>query len=118
MYIYERNTHNEPEGIFPDNNYCCLESSAHNEVESKMPTDIWKLKLDGSGERVRLTRMVDRKPWRSSNPVVSPDGKWIAFMVNLHTSEAGYGMGMGLLDLEAWGKSDYAKRWEVPDNMK
>jgi len=118
MYIYEPDTHNEAEGIFPDNNYCCLESSAHNEVDSKMPTDIWKLKLDGSGERVRLTRMVDRKPWRSSNPVVSPDGKWIAFMVNLHTSEAGYGMGMGLLDLEAWGKSDYAKRWEVPDNMK
>ena len=118
-YIYEPETHNECEGIFPnDEHYICLESSAHNEVESNMPTDVWKLKLDGSGERVRITRMVERKPWRASNPVVSPDGKWIAFMVNLHTSEAGYGMGMGLLDLEAWEKSDYARQWELPDNMK
>jgi Tol biopolymer transport system component len=81
-----------------------------------MPTDVWKLKLDGSGERVRMTRMVERKPWRSSNPVVSPDGKWLAFMINLHSSEAGYGMGLGLLDLEAWGKSDYANQWDVPNN--
>lgn len=116
VYIYESRTHNEVEGIFPnDENYICVESSAHNEVDSNMPTDVWKLKLDGSGERVRITRMVERKPWRSSNPVVSPDGKWLAYMINLHTSEAGYGMGLGLLDLEAWGKSDYAKQSEVPD---
>ena len=116
MYSYERGIHNECEGIFPnDENYCCLESTAHNENDSNMPTDVWKLKLDGSGERVRITRMVDRKPWRSSNPVVSPDGKWLAFMVNLHTSEAGYGMGIGLLDLEAWEKSDNAKQWETPN---
>jgi hypothetical protein len=119
LYIYEPGTHNECEGIFPNNeNYICLESSAHNEVDSNMPTDVWKMKLDGSGERVRITRMVERKPWRSSNPVVSLDGKWLAFMVNLHTSEAGYGMGMGLFDLEAWEKSEYSKQWEVPENMK
>ncbi len=119
LYIYEPDIHNECEGIFPnDENYTCLESSAHNEIDTNVPTDLWKLKLDGSGERVRMTRMVERKPWRTSNSNVSPDGKWLAFMINLHTSEAGYGMGLGLLDLEAWEKSDYAKQWEVPDNMK
>ena len=119
LYIYEPGIHNECEGIFPnDENYTCLETSAHNEINSNMPTDLWKMKLDGSGERVRMTRMVERKPWRTSNSNVSPDGKWLAFMINIHTSEAGYGMGLGLLDLEAWGKSDYAKQWEVPDNMK
>ena len=119
LYIYEPGIHNECEGIFPnDEHYTCLESSAHNEINSNMPTDLWKLKLDGSGERVRMTRMVERKPWRTSNSNVSPNGKWLAFMINVHASEAGYGMGLGLLDLEAWEKSDYAKQWEVPDNMK
>lgn len=119
LYIYEPGVHNECEGIFPnDENYICLESSAHNEIGGNNPTDVWRLKLDGSGERVRITRMVERKPWRASNPVVSPDGKWLAYMINLHTSEAGYGMGLGLLDLEAWGKSDYARQTEIPDNMK
>jgi hypothetical protein len=35
-------------------------------------------------------------------------------MLNILGSEAGYGMGLGLLDLEAWEKSEYAARWEKP----
>ena len=119
LYLHELGVYNEPEGIFPnDENFICVESTAYNEDITAPPTDVWKLKLDGINvERVRMTRMFERKPWRSSNPVVSPDGKWLAFMINLHTSEAGYGMGLGLLDLEAWGKSEYAKQWEIPKNI-
>jgi hypothetical protein len=35
-------------------------------------------------------------------------------MVNTYTSEPGFGMGLGLLDLEAWEKSEYAQQWETP----
>lgn len=116
LYIYEPGTHNECEGIFPhDENYTCLESTAKDLKFGKMPTDLWKLKLDGSGQRVRITRMIDRPPWRATNSNISPNGKWLAFMLNIHGSEAGYGMGLGLIDMEAWEKSDYAKQWEVPE---
>jgi hypothetical protein len=117
-YVYEPATHNEFEGIFPGGEYICIESSAHNVINSRTPTDVWKFKLDGSGERVRITRMFERLPWRASNPAVSPDGKWLAYMINLHGSEAGYGMGLGLLDLEEWEKSDYAKQVEVYGNAR
>lgn len=114
-YIDEVTTHNECEGIFPDHEHICLESSCDFE-NMYPPIDLWKLKLDGSGRRVRLTRFFDRAPWRASNSNVSPDGKWLAFMVNTYTSEAGYGMGLGLMDLAAWEESEYAQQWETPQS--
>ncbi|HZG88134.1 hypothetical protein [Paenibacillus sp.] len=113
VYIDEPLTHNECEGIFPDHEYICLESSC-DEVNSYPPLDLWKLKLDGSGRRVRMTRFFERYPWRASNSNVSPDGKRMAFMVNMVNSEAGFGMGLGLFDLEGWEKSPYAQQWETP----
>lgn len=112
-YVDEPLTHNECEGIFPDHEHICLESSC-DFVNHFPPIDLWKLKLDGTARRVRMTRFFDRAPWRASNSNVSPDGKWLAFMVNTYTSEPGFGMGLGLLDLEAWGKSEYAQQWETP----
>jgi len=112
-YITEALTHNECEGIFPDNEHICLESSC-DFYDQFPPVDLWKLKLDGSGRRTRMTRLFDRAPWRASNSNVSPDGKWLAFMVNTYTSEPGFAMGLGLLDLEAWEKSEYAQQWETP----
>jgi Tol biopolymer transport system component len=112
LYISEPHVHNECEGIFPNEEYICLESS--RDFPDKASTDLWKLKLDGSMERCRMTRMIDRYPWRATNSNVSPDGKWLAFMLNILGSEPGYGMGLGLLDLEAWEKSIYAAQWEKP----
>lgn len=113
-YIDEPLTHNEPEGIFPDGEHICLESSCDHE-NSYPPIDLWKLKLDGTGRRVRMTQMINHVPWRASNSNVSPNGKWLAFMVNTYTSEAGYGMGLGLMDLEAWEKSEHSQKWETPN---
>ena len=78
-----------------------------------MPIDLWKLALDGSGRRVRLTRMCDHKPWRATNSNVSPDGLWLAFMTNIQGDEAGYGRGLGLLDLAAWEASPQSQQWET-----
>lgn len=112
LYITEPHIHNECEGIFPTEDYICLESSCDGGPEA--PTiDLWKLKLDGSMERTRMTRMLWKQPWRATNSNVSPDGKWLAFMLNVYGSEPGYGMGLGLLDLEAWEKSAYAKETET-----
>jgi hypothetical protein len=112
-YIDEPLTHNECEGIFPDHEHICLESSCDLE-NYYPPIDLWKLKLDGSGRRVRMTQTIDRPPWRCSNSNVSPDGKWLAFMVNTRSDESGYGRGLGLLDLEAWERSPAAREWETP----
>jgi hypothetical protein len=112
-YIDEPMTHNECEGIFPDHEHICLESSC-DLVNQFPPFDLWKLKLDGSGRRVRMTRMFERAPWRASNSNVSPDGRWLAFMVNTYTSEPGFGMGLGLMDLDAWHRSEFAQQWETP----
>lgn len=111
--IDEPLTHNECEGIFPDHEHICLESSCDFENQYP-PIDLWKLKLDGSGKRVRMTHFFDRVPWRASNSNVSPDGKWLAFMVNTYTSEAGYGMGLGLMNLQEWEKTPQAQQWETP----
>lgn len=119
-YIDEPLTHNECEGIFPDGEYICLESSCDATEETWTTyksragtTDLWKLKLDGSGRRVRMTHMYDRPPWRTSNSNVSPDGRWLAFMVNRHWDEAGYGFGLGLMDLAAWAQTPAAQEWDT-----
>ena len=132
-YINEPNVHNECEGIFPDGEHCCLETS-HDMVPVGRYTiktrDLWKLKLDGSGRRVRMTRFHDRpewidthpnapmgpwraSPWLATNSNVSPDGRWLAYMVNVLYDEAGYGRGLGLLDLAAWEASPEGQKWEV-----
>lgn len=112
-YIDETLIHNECEGIFPDHEHICLECSRDFE-NSHPPVDLWKLKLDGTGRRVRMTRMIDHLPWRANNSNVSPDGKWLAFMVNTMDDEPGYGRGLGLLHLEEWEKSEWAQQWEYP----
>jgi len=112
-YIDETNRHNEPEGIFPDGEHICLESSC-DAYKPYPPKDLWKLKLDGSMRRVRMTRMPDDHSWRAVNSNISPDGKTMAFMVGLQSDEAGFGRGIGLFDLEAWEKTPEAQEWETP----
>jgi hypothetical protein len=44
--------------------------------------DIYKLKLDGTGKDfVRLTHFNDYMGWKASNPVISSDGKMMAFQI-------------------------------------
>lgn len=112
-YITEAMVHNEPEGIFPDGEHICLESSCDNGADYP-PQNLWKLKLDGSQQRVRMTTMPGDRTWKATNSNVSPDGRWLAFMVALQSDESGYGRGLGLLDLEAWGRTAQAHEWETP----
>jgi hypothetical protein len=57
--------------------------------------DIWKLKLDGTGkDMVRLTHFNDYEAGKSSNPVVSTDGRFMAFQTARTTDPAGVGYGI------------------------
>jgi hypothetical protein len=91
--------YNEPEGIFPDGRYTLVE--ADRQVRTlggrggSRQIDIWKLRLDGSGKDFqRLTRFNDYEGFKASNPVVSTDGRFMAFQVARSADEAGVGYGI------------------------
>ncbi len=94
-------TYNECEGIFPDGKYTCVEGDRQVDKlggqHGSHNIDIWKLRLDGTGKNfVRLTHFNDYEGWKASNPVVSTDGKFMAFQVASTKDEAGVGYGIVL----------------------
>ena len=92
-------TYNEVEGIFPDGQYTCVEGDRQVEQlggkHGSGNIDIWKLKLDGTGKDfVRLTHFNDFESGKASNPVVSTDGRFMAFQTAKTTDPAGVGYGL------------------------
>jgi hypothetical protein len=92
-------TYNEVEGIFPDGQYTCVEADRQVETlggaRGSGNIDIWKLKLDGTGKDfVRLTHFNDFEGGKASNPVVSTDGRFMAFQTAKTTDAAGVGYGI------------------------
>ena len=92
-------TYNEPEGIFPDGLYTTVEADRQSETlggrRGSGNIDIWKLKLDGTGKDfVRLTHFNDYVGGKASNPVVSTDGRFMAFQAARTTDPAGVGYGI------------------------
>jgi Tol biopolymer transport system component len=97
--------YNEAEGIFPEGLHTCVESDhqsrAYGEAASFRNIDIWKLRLDGAGKSfTRLTHFNDYEGWKASNPVVSTDGRLMAFQVARTDDEAGVGYGIMLYRFE------------------
>ena len=96
--------YNEAEGISPDGQWTLVESSRGQNVPNEQKwanIDIWKLRLvPGSEEFVRLTHWADYEGYKASNPVVSPDGQWVAFQSARNDEPAGVGHGIFLLKLQ------------------
>jgi hypothetical protein len=97
--------YNEVEGIFPDGRSTCVESDHqsrdYGDDASFRNIDVWRLVLDGTGRRfTRLTRFNDYEGWKASNPVVSTDGRLMAFQAARTADEAGVGYGLLLLHLD------------------
>ncbi|MGC8990392.1 MAG: hypothetical protein ACP5MD_09745 [Verrucomicrobiia bacterium] len=90
--------YDEPEGIFPDGRYTLVECDKQN-LKGAGYVDLWKLKLDGSGEYERLTHFSDYPGYKASNPVVSDNGRFIAFQMAKSSEAAGVGHGIFVLDL-------------------
>ena len=94
-------TYDEPEGIFPSGDHIAVESDHHEpEAEGIGRADIYRLTLDGSGTMERLTRFADVPTYRASNPVISDDGRFMAFQMGRSGVPAGTGYGIFLYDLE------------------
>lgn len=92
-------SYNEVEGIFPDGQHTCVESDRQavlrGKTEKFRDIDIWKLRLDGAGKSFeRLTFFNDYEGWKASNPVVSTDGRFMAFQAARTADEAGVGYGI------------------------
>jgi len=88
----------EPEGIFPDGRETLVESDQQN-GRGPGHIDIWRLALDGSGRSERLTRFSDHAGYKASNPVVSDDGRRIAFQMGRAGEAAGVGHGLFVYSL-------------------
>jgi hypothetical protein len=92
-------TYNEVEGIFPDGKYTCVEADRQCDSlggqRGGSNIDIWKLRLEGTGKDfVRLTHFNDYEGGKASNPVVSTDGRFMAFQSARTTDPAGVGYGI------------------------
>jgi len=100
-YSQAPNQYDEPEGIFPDGRHTLVECDKHNRKGTQY-IDIYKLALDGSGQTTRLTFFSDYPGFKASNPVVSDDGRYMAFQVANMGDVAGVGRGILIFDLEKY----------------
>jgi len=92
-------TYNEVEGIFPDGLYTAVEADRQcaqlGGPRGAGNIDIWKLRLDGTGKDfTRLTNFNDYEGGKASNPVLSTDGRFMAFQSAKTTDPAGVGYGI------------------------
>jgi hypothetical protein len=96
--------YNEAEGVSPDGSVCIVESSRDKSAakQTNQYIDLWLLDLSGSGKPfARLTRWGDYPNYKSSNPVFSPDGRYVAFQSARSGDTPGAGDGIYVMDLQA-----------------
>jgi len=91
--------YDEAEGIFPDGLHTLVEH-ANSEEKAWPLLDLYKLKLDGSGEMQRLTYFTDYKGYKANQGVISDDGKYMSFQIGKVNTEPGAGFGFLIMDLE------------------
>jgi hypothetical protein len=103
-YSNAPNQYDEPEGIFPDGRHTLVECDRHCGKGSGH-IDLYKLALDGSGRTERLTFFNDYPGYKASNPVVSDDGRFIAFQLARSAEAAGVGHGILVFDLAGYERA-------------
>jgi len=91
--------YDEPEGIFPDGQFTLVECDKQNKKGSSY-VDLWKLRMDGGGYAERLTFFSDYPGYKASNPVVSDDGRYLAFQMAKSKDPAGVGYGIFVYDVQ------------------
>ncbi|HUW17838.1 MAG TPA: hypothetical protein VMW16_00880 [Sedimentisphaerales bacterium] len=104
--------YDEPEGIFPDGKYTTVECDRHN-PKGIHYNDIYKLALDGSGQMERLTFFADYPGYKTTNPVISDDGRFMAFQYAKKGDWAGVGRGILIFDLQM-----YEKKKKKPERIR
>jgi Tol biopolymer transport system component len=92
--------YDEPEGVSPDGRWTLVESDRESSTgPGPGHVDLWKLSLDGRKTWERLTAFNKYPGYKASNPVVSDDGKFMAFQMAKSSDPAGVGYGIFLYDL-------------------
>ena len=69
----------------------------------------YKLALDGSGRTQRMTFFGDYPGYKASNPVVSDDGRYMAFQFAKRGDPAGVGRGILIFDLVKYEKLEKSR---------
>lgn len=93
--------YDEAEGVFPDGNSVTVEREL--DTYTAVPVgdiDIWRLALDGSGTSRRLTYFSEYAGFGANNPVVSPDGRKMAFGLRIKGGQHGNAQGILLYHFE------------------
>jgi hypothetical protein len=105
--------YDEPEGISPDGRWTLVECDREC-ANGRGPghVDIWKLSLDGKKTWQRLTYFNKYPGYKASNPVVSDDGRFMAFQMAKSRDAAGVGYGIFLYD---FGKAAGGRSSVTPD---
>jgi hypothetical protein len=99
--------YDEPEGILPDGRWTLVESDRECRTgRGPGHVDIWKLSLDGKRRWERLTYFNTYPGYKSSNPVVSDDGRFMAFQMARSSDPAGVGYGIFLYELAKAVRND------------
>jgi hypothetical protein len=104
-YTNRPDRYDEPEGVFPDGKYIMVESTRHHPKKDSGRTtwdyiDLYKLTLDGSGNMERITFFNEGGKYKATNPVVSDDGRFMAFQYSVVGETTGIGHGILILDFE------------------
>ncbi len=97
--------YDEAEGISPDGKYELIEWWTNRTHGGPGHIDIWKLNLEDSTDYRRLTFFSDYPGYKSSNPVVSDDGRFFAFQAGMANEATGSGHGTFIGDMEKAGES-------------
>lgn len=113
-YSQKPDRYDEPEGIFPDGKYTLVESTRHH--PKKGPgrktwdyIDIYKLALDGSAVMERITWFNKDVKYKATNPVISDDGRYMAFQYSVVGETTGIGHGIVIWDFK---KEKETQQWE------
>jgi hypothetical protein len=97
---YSQNwAYDEAEGVFPDGDSIAVEREIN--TYSAIPVgdiDIWQLALDGTARTRRLTYFSKHPGYGANNPVISPDGKKMAFGLRIKGGQHGNAQGMLIYD--------------------
>lgn len=89
----------EVEGVTPDGRYAFVEREFTMRNSPQGPIDLWLVRLDGSGELIRMTTFSDFAGYGANNPVVSPDCRHVLFGLRETGGEHGNSSGLFVYDL-------------------
>ena len=103
-YSKREDRYDEPEGIFPDGKSILVESTRHHPNRGERTTwdyiDLYKLALDGSAKMERITFFNEGVKYKATNPVVSDDGRYMAFQYSIVGETTGIGHGILIWDFQ------------------